>query len=115
METHSNMDYPKNMGEGYTPAQTEELDLVRKVAKIQTMRASLLDLNNMDKAEKANDAIAEWGGNIRKKYGNDASNYMFFHLVSGSTPIGTPPSVDFPGEDSALAFIEKLYADLEGK
>lgn len=40
----------------------------------------------------------------------DAQGYRLFHILLGSTPPEGTKNIDFPGEDSVLAFLEKLAA-----
>jgi hypothetical protein len=39
---------------------------------------------------------------------SDIRDYSLFHILSGSTPPEGTPKVDLEGEDSILAFIERL-------
>lgn len=60
-----------------------------------------------DKFNKHNQ-IAEFGQHLRHKY-SDPTEYTLFHILVSSTPVGTQPFFDFPGEDSVEKFIkEKL-------
>ncbi len=74
------------------------------IEEIEKKRIAIYE--DMDKYQK----YVEFANRLRKKY-PDCGDYLMWHIMAGSTPVGEPPKFDFPGEDSLEKFINSLTED----
>ncbi|MDP3799890.1 MAG: hypothetical protein Q8Q90_00505 [bacterium] len=81
-----------------------------KTSRAVKMRDELYERNYV----VLQDAIVDYAEDIQAKH-SDYLEYIFYHMLIGSTPKYKLSKLDFEGEDSVMNFLEKQIQELPPK
>ncbi|MDD4901316.1 MAG: hypothetical protein PHS62_04440 [Patescibacteria group bacterium] len=92
------------------PDRGDEATIAAVKRKVNFLR----DLADMDKAIEAMDKIGNFAAKLRENHSKEFDDCALYHVLAGSgiAPGRECTMLDFSGEDSVAAFIDRLEAEM---